>query len=280
MILIIDAGSTKTEWIVLGQGRTVDRFVTGGYNPNYNSPATLSDLLHKELPQDLSDVEEVYYYGSGCGAQVNRMEVSRLLRAFFGKATVVQVTHDLMAVCHALFNHQPGIACILGTGSNSCLYNGNEITDQAVSLGYLVGDEGSGCTIGRKVVRAYFYGLMPPDLEQAFCQAYHLELKDFIQKTYHEPGATKYLAGFCKFAGEYQGHPFMRQLVMDCFADFIQVFVSRYDPCRSLPVGFVGSVAYHFQDPLRESLQQEGIVLSRVMPSPAEGLIAYYQSRI
>lgn len=278
MRLIIDAGSTKTEWVVLDKGNVVDRFVLGGYNPNYNSDLTLIDLLYKDLPKDFPAMDEVYYYGTGCGSKANQEMVAQYLRVFFEEAKVVRVTHDLMAVCHALFQNEPGIACILGTGSNSCLYDGKEVVDQAVSLGYLVGDEGSGCTIGRKVVRAYFYDMMPAELKQAFTQAYHLELKDFIHNVYHEPGATKYLAGFCKFAGEHQDHPFMRQLVWDCFEDFIKVFVLRYDSCHDLPVSFVGSVAYHFRDLLRESLNEKGLSMGNVMQSPAEGLITYYQS--
>jgi N-acetylglucosamine kinase-like BadF-type ATPase len=181
-----------------------------------------------------------------------------------------------MAVCHAVLGHEKGIACILGTGANSCLYDGNDIMERAVSLGYLLGDEGSGCYIGRKLVRAYFYDLMPLELKLSFHLAYNLEINEFIKRVYHEPEASKYLAEFTKFAGEHLAHPYIQKLIKDSFSDFIQAFVLRYTDCRTLPVSFVGSVAFAFQDLLRESLEAEGLTLGKVMQSPAEGLIQMY----
>ena len=198
------------------------------------------------------------------------------LKVRFEEAKEVTVTHDLMAVCHAVLAHEKGIACILGTGANSCLYDGTAITDQAVSLGYLVGDEGSGCYIGRKITRAYFYHLMPIELQLLFEQHYHLEIKDFIQHVYHESEASKYLAQFTIFAGQHQNHPYIRQIIKDSFLDFIKVFVQRYKDCKTLPVSFVGSVAYYFKDLLRESLESEGLTMGKVCQTPTEGLIRLF----
>lgn len=272
-VLIVDAGSTKTDWIVLDNGAVVHRVATKGFNPNYSDPKALAEIL-KELP-DLPVMDAVYYYGSGCGSEANQNMVRRCLKTRFKKAEI-SVTHDLMAVCHAVLGHEKGIACILGTGANSCLYDGNDITERAVSLGYLLGDEGSGCYIGRKLVRAYFYDLMPLELKLSFHLAYNLELNEFIKQVYHEPEASKYLAGFTKFAGEHLAHPYIQQLIKDSFSDFLQAFVLRYKDCRMLPVSFVGSVAFAFQDLLRESLEAEGLTLGKVMQSPAEGLIQMY----
>lgn len=273
-ILIVDAGSTKTDWMVLENGAVTHRVTTQGFNPNYSDPKAFSEIL-KALPKDLPVMDEVHYYGSGCGAEANQIQVSRWLKSRFKKAEI-HVTHDLMAVCHAALGHEKGIACILGTGANSCLYDGNDITERAVSLGYLLGDEGSGCYIGRKLVRAYFYDLMPLELKMSFHLAYNLEINAFIKQVYHEPEASKYLASFTKFAGEHLVHPYIQQLIKDSFSDFIQAFVLRYKDCRTLPVSFVGSVAYAFQDLLRESLEAEGLTLGKVMQSPAEGLIQMY----
>ena len=275
--LIVDAGSTKTEWVVLDGERVVSRFTLGGFNPNYNDGVVLMDLLYKDLPKDFPAVDAVYYYGSGCGSEANREDVAQYLRVRFEEAQEVRVTHDLMAVCHALLGREKGIACILGTGANSCLYDGNEIIGQGVSLGYLVGDEGSGCYIGRKVARAYFYDLMPLELKLSFEQIYHLEIKDFIHNVYHENGASRYLAQFAKVAGEHQQHPYMRQLVKECFEEFIQHFVLRYQGCHTLPISFVGSVAFYFQELLKECLETKDLRLGIIMQSPMEGLIKYYQ---
>ena len=182
-----------------------------------------------------------------------------------------------MAACHAVLGHEKGIACILGTGSNACVYDGEKVIDKAVSLGYLVGDEGSGMHIGKEVVRAYFYGFMPEDLRWQFEAKYPLELKEFIQHLYHEEQPSKYLASFAEFAGEHKAYPYIRGLVKGCFKAFAEAFILRFGECRSLKVGFVGSVAYYFSDVLEETLVDYGLTLGNVLKAPAEGLVRYYQ---
>lgn len=277
MRLIIDAGSTKMEWVVLDGEKVVDHFTTSGYNPNYNESIVFIDILYKELRKDFPAMEAVYFYGSGCGSEVNREEVARFLRVRFEEAEEVMVTHDLMAACHAVLGHEKGIACILGTGSNSCVYDGNDIVGRAVSLGYLVGDEGSGMHIGREVVKAYFYGFMPVDLRQKFEATYHLDMKEFIQNLYHGGQPSRYLASFARFAGEYQTHPFIHEMVKGCFKAFIDAFVIRFVDDKAMKVSFVGSVAFHFRDILSETLAAFGLTMGKVMQAPAEGLIKYYQ---
>ena len=288
MRLIIDAGSTKTEWILMEGNALIRRFQTEGFNPNYNDLQTLKTLVEtrfiaspdNEIPfsrrDESTSLQEVYYYGTGCGSEKNCQLIQQVFQNRFPKAEI-HVTHDLMAACHAVLGHEKGITCILGTGSNSCVYDGEKIVEKAVSLGYLLGDEGSGSHIGKAVVRAYFYGFMPEDLRQKFADTYHLELPDFIQTLYHNPQPSRYLATFAKFAGENQTHPFIRALVKDCFKAFIEAFVCRYADCKSMKVSSIGSIAYHFQDILRESLADFGLTIGEVMQAPAEGLIRYYQ---
>ncbi len=275
MRLIIDAGSTKMGWILMDGPEVKAHFVTKGFNPNYSPMQDLVEICRgASLPND--NIHFIHYYGTGCGNEQNCQTVKEVFQAQFPDAEI-HVTHDLMAACHAALGHEKGIACILGTGSNSCLYDGESIIEKAISLGYLVGDEGSGMHIGREVVRAYFYDFMPEDLRMKFDAAYHLELKDFIHRLYHEGQPSKYLATFAKFAGENRIHPFIKSLVKGCFKAFIEAFVLRYDACQSLKVSFVGSVAFHFQDILKESLADFGLTMGEVMQTPAEGLIKYYQ---
>lgn len=275
LTLIADAGSTKTEWVVIEKGKVVNRLITSGFNPNYAGYEKLLDILYKEL-EGLPAVDAVYYYGSGCGSEARQNEVRQYLKVYFEEAQKVVVTHDLMAAAHALLGYGPGIACILGTGANSCVYDGEKIIDRAVSLGYLVGDEGSGCYIGRKLARAYFYDLMPLELKLEFEKDYQLNIKDFIDNVYHQPEASRYLAGFTAFAGEYQSHPFIQRLVKSCFKEFVEAFVLRYKDCRNYSVCFVGSVAYYFQTLLHDCLAEEGLTMGKVMRSPMEGLIQLY----
>ena len=294
MKLIIDAGSTKTDWMLL-DGKTVkNRFQTDGFNPNYSDRKDLENILSlvetqcfaspnnilfgietqciASLPQF---IQSIHYYGTGCGNEQNCQLIKEVFQSRFPNAEI-SVTHDLMAACHALFGHEKGIACILGTGSNSCVYDGEQITERAVSLGYLVGDEGSGMYLGREVVKAYFYGFMPDDLRQKFDATYHLELKEFIDKSYHQPQPSKYLASFARFAGEHQDEPFMHDLIRGCFEAFVKAFIFRYEDCKSLKISFIGSVAFHFQDILRECIKSHDLTMGEVMTSPAAGLVRYY----
>ena len=275
MRLIIDAGSTKMGWILMDGPEVKAHFVTKGFNPNY-SP--VQDLVETCRGASLPDkIQSIHYYGTGCGNEQNCQIIKEVFQNYFPHADI-HVTHDLMAACHAVLGHEKGIACILGTGSNSCFYDGKDIIEKAVSLGYLVGDEGSGMHIGREVVRAYFYGFMPEELRQNFDETYHLELKDFIDKVYHQPQPSRYLATFAKFAGEHQSNPFIKELVKGCFKAFIEAFVLRFEHNKTMKVSFVGSVAFHFQNLLKESLLEYGFAMGEVMPSPAEGLIRYYRS--
>ena len=275
MRLIIDAGSTKMGWILMDGPEAKAHFVTKGFNPNYSPAQDLVETCRSaSLP---NEIQSIYYYGTGCGNEQNCQIIKEVFQNQFPLADI-HVTHDLMAACHAVLGHERGIACILGTGSNSCLYDGKDILEKAVSLGYLVGDEGSGKHIGSEVVRAYFYGFMPEDLRQKFEETYHLELKDFIDKVYHQPQPSRYLATFAKFAGEHQSNPFIKELVKGCFNAFIEAFVLRFEGAKKMKVSFVGSVAFHFQNLLKESLLEYGFAMGEVMPSPAEGLIRYYRS--
>lgn len=267
MKLIADAGSTKITWVLQHQGCETMRWETSGFNPNYADLSILADIVSNELPGLPSGVEEVCYYGTGCGAEANRKNIGETLRSFFPQARI-EVDTDLMGAARVLFGNRPGIACILGTGANSCRYDGHGIVEQAVSLGYLVGDEGSGCYIGRQLARAYFYGMMPEDLRASFQQTYSINLSDFIERVYHQPEASKYLAGFTRFAGTYYDHPFIQQLVKASFEDFTEAFLLRYESCHTLPVGFVGSVAWYFHKILREVLVNHDMHLEKVMKSP------------
>jgi len=261
------------EWILLDGEAVRDRFTTEGFNPNYADRQGLVEMCRSvSLP---TGIRSIHYYGTGCGNEQNCQMIREVFQNQFPNAEI-HVTHDLMAVCHAVLGHERGVACILGTGSNACVYDGNGIVERAVSLGYLVGDEGSGMHIGREVVRAYFYGLMPEDLRRSFDAEYHLELKDFIQHLYHDGQPSKYLASFAKFAGEHQDTPFINELVKGCFKAFVEAFVLRFEGCETMQVCFVGSVAYHFQHILRETLAGYGLTMGELMQSPAEGLIRYY----
>ena len=276
MILIIDAGSTKMEWALVDGNEVILRFTTEGFNPNYSAPERLCLMLEHQLPAIMPPaLQSVYYYGTGCGAEKNRQMVASAFRQRFAGADI-HVTHDMMAAAHAVLGKEKGIACILGTGANSCVYDGEKIVEKAVSLGYMAGDEGSGTYIGREIVKSYFYGFMPEQLRKQFSEKYQLSVDDFVTQLYHLTQPNRYLASFAPFAGEYQHHPFINDLIRRCFDAFIQAFICRYNDCKTLKVSFVGSVAYHFRDILKSCLKAKNITMGEVLQNPMEGLIKYH----
>lgn len=276
MILIIDAGSTKMEWALVEGNETKARFTTEGFNPNYSDPKRLTEMLDHQLHAIVpTDLQSVYYYGTGCGAEKNCDMVADAFRQRFAEADI-HVTHDMMAAAHAALRKERGIACILGTGANSCVYDGEKIVEKAVSLGYMVGDEGSGTYIGREIVKSYFYGFMPEELRQQFGEKYQLSVDAFVTQLYHMNQPNRYLASFAPFAGDHQHHPFVNDLIHRCFDAFVQAFICRYNDYKTLKVSFVGSVAYHFRDILKSCLEAKNIKMGEVLQNPMEGLVKYH----
>ena len=276
MKLIIDAGSTKMEWVLINGKEVMARFTTEGFNPNYSDSDRLTEMLTHQLPVVVpTEMQTIYYYGTGCGAEKNRVIVADTFRQHFVGAEI-HVTHDLMAAAHAVLGNEKGIACILGTGANSCVYDGGQIVEKAVSLGYMVGDEGSGCYIGRQIVKSYFYGFMPENLRERFNEKYQLKVDDFVNQLYHNGQPNRYLASFAPFASENLDDPFISNLVRQCFDEYIKAFICRYDGYQSMKVSFVGSVAFHFMDILKSCLEAHGITMGEVLQNPMDGLVKYH----
>ncbi|MDP3462431.1 MAG: ATPase [Bacteroidales bacterium] len=277
MRLIADSGSTKTSWMLTLNGVLLQQFHTKGFNPYYYSQDDISEILERDLPHDLptESIKEVIYYGSGCSTEKNCHVVSVAIQRFFSEANML-IHHDLIGAAHALLGHRGGIACILGTGSNSCLYDGEKIVSNVPSLGYLLGDEGSGLQIGKKLLTDILYKKAPEHIQNDFNNTYHLSLSDILSNLYQKDKPGRFLSSFAPFVGERIGHPYCHDLVASCFDDFIRVQLSQYDGYRQLPVSFVGSVAWHFKDILTERLLNAGINPGIIMQSPAEGLLKFY----
>lgn len=277
MKLIIDCGSTKADWVILNGEKVVSKFQTEGFNPNYTDKNTISSIIldNNSYKTYIQEITEIYFYGTGCGNQENCNLVKGILNSVFPNANII-VTHDLMAACHALFGDKEGIACILGTGSHSCRYDGNEIIDKAVSLGYIIGDEGSGNHIGKQLIRDYFYKKMPDDLSEKFENEYDINITSAIDNIYHNSQVSKYLAAFSRFAYENKEHDYMKAICSKCFNEYIEYFILKYETSKDLKIGFVGSIAYYFQDLLCERLENHKLRLRKVIKSPIEGLIEYH----
>ncbi len=280
MKLIIDCGSTKADWVILNGNDIVLSFNTEGFNPNYTDKNTISSIILSNTLYNtyIQDITDIYFYGTGCGNQANCNLIKEIFQSIFTDANII-VTHDLTAACHALFGGKEGIACILGTGSHSCHYDGKEIIDKAVSLGYIIGDEGSGNHIGKQLLRDYFYKKMPAELSEKFEKEYDINITSVIDNIYHKTHTSRYLASLSRFAYENKKHDYIKAICSKCFDEFIEYFILRYETSKDLEIGFVGSIAYYFQDILNERLENQGLKLSKIIKNPIEGLIEFHSHR-
>ena len=276
MILIADSGSTKTDWVLIGNdGQVVGEVTTAGMNPFHQTDEELVSILKEMSLTDAYQEEKIslFFYGSGCTPeQIPRLR--ELLSQNLPNVWVCDVYSDLMGAAHALCGHQEGIACILGTGANSCLYDGERIVQNTPALGYILGDEGSGAVLGRKFINALYKGRLPQGLREVFEQEMNLTMSTVIQRVYKEPQANRFLASLSLFIGKHLDVPEVRQLVVENFRDFLRNNVKPYGR-PELPVSFVGSMAYHYESELREAVQLEGLVVGKILKRPVSSLVRF-----
>ena len=275
--LIADSGATKAEWCLLKNGRKKTLF-TLGISPYFLNTQQIYELIEKELKPRLrkEQIDEVYYYGTGCANPHNARSVKKALnKAFAGSK--VEVTHDLMGAARALCGREKGIACILGTGSNSCYYNGKKILKNSPGLGYVLGDEGSGAYLGKKVVQYYLYGTFDDELRGRFDLTYTTNASEILENVYKKPLPNRYLAGFARFLADNRGHYMIENIIEDGLNDFYFNHLCKYRETWSLPIHFAGSIAFGFKDVLQQLCSSYEFELGRVMKNPMEGLIEYHR---
>lgn len=274
--LIADSGATKAEWSLVGKGKVKTVF-TQGISPYFLNADQIRDLLLKELKPVLKNVsvDEIFYYGTGCANPANAKLVKKALRQVFPEA-VIDVNHDLLAAARALCGHGKGIACILGTGSNSCYYNGKRIVKNSPGLGYVLGDEGSGAYLGKKVIQYYLYGTFDDELRGRFDLTYTTNASEILENVYKKPLPNRYLAGFAGFLVENRGHYMIENIIEDGLNDFFFNHLCKYREIWTLPVNFVGSVAFGFQDVLKQLCSSYEFELGKVLKQPMSGLIEYH----
>lgn len=271
MKAIADSGSTKCEWI-FGDGDRILRLRTVGINAVQQSPDAIRAVL-AELPP-LDGVAELRFYGAGCGDSFPEASavLRRELAARFGPGAAIGLGSDLLGAARALFGRGEGIACILGTGSNSCHCRGGEIVAHVPPLGYVLGDEGSGAVLGRNLVNGIFKGTIP--LREEFLRTFALTYAGLIRRVYREPAANRFLASFAPFIRAHLDCAPVREMVVRSFGEFAARNLSGYP--AGLPVAFVGGVAAHFEEPLREAMAAAGREVVRIVCSPAEEIWKYH----
>jgi len=277
MILIADSGSTKTDWRLIDDEKKVHPFRTGGLNPYFLNSAQITEVIQHELilTADRKLVTEIYFYGAGCSGETSCKSVGDGLHRLFTNASIA-VQHDLIAACRSLCGREAGIAAILGTGSNSCQYDGEKITDQVPSLGFILGDEGSGTHIGKKLLQSIFYNELPENLAGKFFERYKLSREDVLESVYKKQFPNRFLASFTRFMFQHIKEKSIYTIVYDSFSEFICRQIMQYPGYKEVKMHCTGSVGYFFGDILRKAATEKGIRVGSITESPIAGLTLYH----
>jgi glucosamine kinase len=278
MILIADGGSTKSSWSQLDEAGNRINFSTEGYNPDFVDTAFVVDSLQRNLPDTLprEQVREVHYYGAGVSSAAKAEVLAAAMRQVFPRATV-SIEHDLLAAARALLGHQSGFAAILGTGTNSCLYDGERVTMSVDSLGYFLGDEGSGSYIGKRLLRDFLRGQLPKGLEEAFRTEFpELDRNGILDRLYNQPLPNRFLASFAKFCYDHNNFSYCREIVLAGFEAFFEQLVTKYPRYQEHSFNCVGSVAYNFRDALEEVCRHHQMPMGRIVRAPIDNLVRFH----
>ncbi len=277
MILIADSGGSKIDWRILQADGTIAQATGPGFNPYYQPPSDLkATIVENLLPKVSEPVTKIFFYGAGVSSTENQEIIRRILREYFGDA-YVEISQDLLGAARALCGHEPGIACILGTGSNSCFYDGRAIKMNVPSLGWILGDEGSGADIGKRLVRNYIRNEMPPKLADQLKARFALNREEILSKIYQQEKASAFLGGFSKFIFQHLKEPYCYNLVYAGFEEFCRKNIMQYEGYKENRVHFTGSVAFYFSDVLRQVANDLGITLKNISETPIAGLTLFHQ---
>jgi len=278
MIIIADSGGSKIDWRLMAADGSIRQAHTPGFNPYYQPVSDLDQSIRSSIvPLADEPVLKVFFYGAGVSSEKNQQVIREAFAVYFLQA-VTFVGWDLLAAGRALCGKEPGIACIMGTGSNSCFYDGKDIAGNVANLGWILADEGSGANIGRRFLVDYLRGKQPASVASLFAAAYPLTREEFLEKVYQGDRPSAFLAGFTRFIKEHLSDPYCHKLMYNCFSEFYEEVVMRYPDYQKYPVHFVGSIAYHFSDILRQAGADRGITVKHIMEGPIAGLTLFHQS--
>ncbi len=278
MIAIVDSGSTKSDWVLIDKnGDELFRTQTIGFNPYFIKSKEIVKEIEKneELMNVQDDIQHIYFYGAGCSSTKMNAVVAKALDKVF-PTSKNNVDHDLKAAAFAAYNGKPAIVCILGTGSNSCYFDGKEVYEETPSLAYILGDEGSGNALGKKVLTSYFLKKMPRHLERAFTERYQLTLEDLNKNVYENNLANKYLATFSRFVADHKYEPFMQKIVYDSLKEFVLNQILPYPQSRIAEINFIGSVAHIYEDTLKTVLSEFYLNFGFSIKKPIDNLVKYH----
>lgn len=275
--LIAESGSTNTSWRLINASGQISQFKTTGINPYYEEEGEIAQKLASELLPLLENtsVDAVYFYGSGCGQAKQSAKVSNAIRTVL-KTSKISVENDLLAAAKAQCSTEAGIVCILGTGTNACLYDGAKIIAQPISLGFILGDEGSGGFLGKMLIKRWLEDELPAPLAEKFNAQFQLSKAEVIEQVYQQQYPNRYLAGFSVFLSENQSEPYLYRLVYDAFSLFIEKFIMKLPNYTDYKIHFVGSIAFHFNNILRKALADKKLTIGHIAENAIAGLALHH----
>jgi glucosamine kinase len=280
MILIADSGSTKTDWRFISSGGKIIQYESAGLNPYFWTDAKLLEEISCMAEFFGSNsVREIYFYGSGLGDPHQKTRMTNALEGHFCKLNRLEVQHDLLGAARAACGHEAGIACILGTGANACFFDGSQIKGEAVSLGYILGDEGSGAWFGKQFLAAYLRKELPAEIDFEFTRNEVLQREEVLMQVYRGEQPNKYLAQFTRFLEQHKNNPYIYCMIYDGINSFLDKHVSPFRAEKHISIHFVGSLAFHFQDIVRKAVLDSELRCGRFLQSPIAGLTLYHQEQ-
>ena len=277
MILIADSGSTKCSWALCDEkGTLIKEIKTIGFNPYFiDQPDILKHLEKSELNNYKNRIQDIFFYGAGCSSKKKNRIIELAFEEFFMHANI-NVSHDLDAACFAMYNGEPNITCILGTGSNSCYYDGEKIFEHGPSLSFIMGDEASGNYFGKKILSLYFNNIMPNELKKILEASFETDIAIVNEKVYNTSRANVFLAKYFPFIIETKSHPLIQKLIKDTLDEFITLHVKGFINCREVEINFIGSVAYFLSEEINQALKRHNLKLGRILKNPIKRLIEFH----
>ena len=275
--LIADSGATKAEWCLIN-GKKKRSFITQGLSPYFVTSLQMEEIVQNEIRAKLKKLvpDEIYFNGTGCISVNNINLVKRALKTVFPTTKKIMVDNDIIGAAKGLVADQKGIVCNLGTGSFCCFYNGKKIVKNSPGLGYVLGDEGSGAYLGKKVIQHFLYNTFDADLVDRFNAKFNTDRQEILDQVYRKPFPNRYLASFTLFLAENRGHYMIENIIEDGFNDFFFNHIYKFRESWTLPINFIGSVAFGFKDVLKDMCNSYELQLGKVLQKPMDGLIKYH----
>lgn len=282
MIAIVDSGSTKSDWVVLRRdGHEAFRTEMMGLNPFFVEENTIIQEIknNEELTQNAAEITHIFFYGAGCATEAKNAIISNALKIVFPSAVSI-VKSDLVASAYAAYNGIPTLVCILGTGSNSCYFDGETIHEETRSLGFILGDEGSGNNLGKRLLQAYFTKKLPQHLVEKFDEKYSLTIEELLSNVYANQFTNRYLASFSHFVADYKHEPFIQKMVFDSVTEFFENQVLPYPEARQSELNFIGSISYYYEEIIKAVAARFHMKIGTIVRKPIESLVEYHQQYI